>query len=106
MSRFIDAKQSERCQQTIELGDGSTAQCGRRQTGEGLCTQHRKMKESTKHPIHDCNDMINSLPPEVRHDARLELLGYLIQSAPEDVVRSGFEMIRKSYPCAATPETV
>lgn len=41
--RFIDASAEERCEWTVTLRDGSTAQCGRRHTDGQLCTQHAKM---------------------------------------------------------------
>ena len=40
--RFIDAPAAERCAATLPLADGSQAQCGRRKTQGGLCTQHAK----------------------------------------------------------------
>lgn len=41
--RFIDATAEERCEWTVTLRDGSTAQCGRRHTDGQLCTQHAKI---------------------------------------------------------------
>ena len=43
--RFIDAPADQRCAWTVRLRDGSEAQCGRRKTGNNLCTQHQKIAD-------------------------------------------------------------
>ena len=52
MRQFRDAPLNERCQATITLKDGSTAQCGRRrQSGKDYCWQHSQEPKSVKEKV-------------------------------------------------------
>lgn len=59
--RFVDAPADERCAWTVHLADGSEAQCGRYRKFNGLCTQHRKMREAMQFP---CCGGSDENPPE------------------------------------------